>query len=706
MSRHRLVRNINFHDELDDEALSDGGDDMTDEQLAQMESGLEHVRAVMGDEATSRLSDQIIKDALWEYYFDTERAISSLYEEQERIFAAKERKVTSPRFKFRWCSRFRRKGDDQEVQREDIPNLHEGQTGQFGSLHYPTGYYSQDMERPHVPLIVLAQQGQYMSEYQPEENGLVVGPGDAFGVMSPGYRGSRLSRITEVTERTEPSGHWPSMQQLVAMNNPRALSSSETTSSYGQLIDRRSGFSLNSDYQHPVVDPNEIPPSPSPSAVRQLSTYDSAPSMHTRSESEVDSEQPEQPKSTPRAPSVSVPPMENIPDISDFTLKSSQGPPVPPPKDPDPLPSKNISPRVAPPKRSKLATLASSRASAIASSRDSDLETTSVLTFPALRPSAESRVSLASRATSVKPKNSEKSVGNTSSIRTPSEKSVRPAKPPSTTTSSMSSHVHRAIQTAMQLEATEATPKECSDSVSEASSASTVKAAKPRSPAPLSASSDLPALPADEEARARPQSKLAKLAQAKANVIVPRVPKSITQSSPPKQLPKPHTEYLTPIANGPTATTAITTSYQSLHSLSSSRTLEQFSLIQMPPTPGRQSKLALKVKKGQDKTSSHSSATDDEGCLPSPPPLFLPKSTRSRKEKDRGTPKYGREELDLVDMYQASKSTLAMDIRHQRSGTKPVSPNMGVRSAFAFDVPSPDDIIFNARRGTSLAQRR
>ena len=49
-------------------------------------------------------------------------------------------------------------------------------------------------------------------------------------------RHSRLSTITELTERTEPSRHWPSRQQLVAMNNPRALSSSETTSSYGKVI--------------------------------------------------------------------------------------------------------------------------------------------------------------------------------------------------------------------------------------------------------------------------------------------------------------------------------------------------------------------------------------------------------------------------------------------------------------------------------------
>ncbi|KIN95681.1 hypothetical protein M404DRAFT_299794 [Pisolithus tinctorius Marx 270] len=96
MSRHRLVRNINIQDELDDNALSDGGDEVTDEQYAQLESGLAHVRAVMGDEATSALDDVVIKDALWESYFDIEKAVGWLYEEQERRIAAQERKGFPP----------------------------------------------------------------------------------------------------------------------------------------------------------------------------------------------------------------------------------------------------------------------------------------------------------------------------------------------------------------------------------------------------------------------------------------------------------------------------------------------------------------------------------------------------------------------------------------------------------------------------------
>ncbi|KIJ19883.1 hypothetical protein PAXINDRAFT_166094 [Paxillus involutus ATCC 200175] len=701
MSRHRLVRNINIQDELNDDALSEEGEDMTDEQHAQMESAYEHIRAILGDEAVSGLDEGFIKDTLWQFYFDIEKSISWLYDEQERRAAAKERKDN-----------------------DGVPLSPEGQPGHFGSPHYsigPAGYYSEDLERPRVPLIVLAQQGQPQTDYYPApqfiEYGQEMDPNDiSLGLMSPD-RNSRLSTITELTERTEPSRHWPSKQQLVAMNNPRALSSTGTTSSYGQVIDRRSTAPLSDNRPYPPVDPNEIPPSPSPSAVKRLSSYDSAPSLRTPTESEIQSESA---KSPPRAPSVSVPPTENIPDIPDLMSKSSRKPPPPPEKD--------VPMRVKPIKRSKLAELASSRASTISSSRSSDLESTSVLTYPALRPSSKSRLSLASRATNAQPppsEISEKSLPSVKTTRTPSvksdyihsEKSLPSIKPPSTTTSSMSSHVRKAIQAAMELEAhdQEMTAERHAETASETSSVSTVKPPKPLSPTSptrSAATADLSIVRNEPDSKARPQSKLAKLAQAKSNAqaVIPRI--TIPPSSPPKDLPRSHTEYFTPIANGATATTAITTSYQSLHSLSTSQALEPVPLVKMPGAESRPSKLALKVKKAQDKYSSHSSATDDEGALPAPPSLFLPKSIRTNK--DNRTPRYGREELNLVDMYQASlsqsKSTLGLEVQQQQRQSRAetsTSPDLSVRSAsFAFDVPSPDDIVFNARRGTALAQRR
>lgn len=72
-----------------------------------MESGVEHIRAVVGDEATSGLDDAIIRDTLWQFFFDIEQStawlfgssspchpppFSSIPEEQERRAAARERK--------------------------------------------------------------------------------------------------------------------------------------------------------------------------------------------------------------------------------------------------------------------------------------------------------------------------------------------------------------------------------------------------------------------------------------------------------------------------------------------------------------------------------------------------------------------------------------------------------------------------------------
>ncbi|ETW84469.1 hypothetical protein HETIRDRAFT_170967 [Heterobasidion irregulare TC 32-1] len=79
MSRHRFVRNLDLDDERDDGALSDGGgEDIPPEEQAQMESGLEHIRAVLGSEAESGLSDSVIRETLWDSYFDVEKSVEWL----------------------------------------------------------------------------------------------------------------------------------------------------------------------------------------------------------------------------------------------------------------------------------------------------------------------------------------------------------------------------------------------------------------------------------------------------------------------------------------------------------------------------------------------------------------------------------------------------------------------------------------------------
>ena len=116
MSRHRFVRNLDLDgelfpytylalhrtpssaDERDDGALSDGGDDMTPEQYgmgiilpvaslsvrlsagfpAQMEAGLESIRAVFGPEEQSGFTDSYIRESLYDCNFDVEETVECL----------------------------------------------------------------------------------------------------------------------------------------------------------------------------------------------------------------------------------------------------------------------------------------------------------------------------------------------------------------------------------------------------------------------------------------------------------------------------------------------------------------------------------------------------------------------------------------------------------------------------------------------------
>ncbi|KAF8592451.1 hypothetical protein K439DRAFT_1610256 [Ramaria rubella] len=93
MSRHRFVKKININDELDDDALSDGGDeDLTPQQQEQLDVAVARVRSILGPEDTSGISHTQIKDAVWEYYFDVEKTVEWLLEEQVKLNMAKERK--------------------------------------------------------------------------------------------------------------------------------------------------------------------------------------------------------------------------------------------------------------------------------------------------------------------------------------------------------------------------------------------------------------------------------------------------------------------------------------------------------------------------------------------------------------------------------------------------------------------------------------
>ncbi|KAJ2933462.1 hypothetical protein H1R20_g3628, partial [Candolleomyces eurysporus] len=75
MSRHRDIRNLDIQSELDDDALSDGGEELTAEQEQQMNQAFDQVQAVIGDSVISELSERAVREALWEFYFDVDQTV-------------------------------------------------------------------------------------------------------------------------------------------------------------------------------------------------------------------------------------------------------------------------------------------------------------------------------------------------------------------------------------------------------------------------------------------------------------------------------------------------------------------------------------------------------------------------------------------------------------------------------------------------------
>lgn len=83
MSRHKLVKNLDLDDELDD---YDGGedyeDDGTGEELSEedkenMAVGTIAVRAEL-PEGAGNITEKQIHDALWHYYYDIEKTVGYL----------------------------------------------------------------------------------------------------------------------------------------------------------------------------------------------------------------------------------------------------------------------------------------------------------------------------------------------------------------------------------------------------------------------------------------------------------------------------------------------------------------------------------------------------------------------------------------------------------------------------------------------------
>ena len=91
MSRHRLVKNLDLADELDD---YDGGEDyvvaggdeeeMTADDKAQMQESSLKVRQVLEQEIPT-ITDKDIEDSLWHYYYDVEKSITYLRSMTSRV---------------------------------------------------------------------------------------------------------------------------------------------------------------------------------------------------------------------------------------------------------------------------------------------------------------------------------------------------------------------------------------------------------------------------------------------------------------------------------------------------------------------------------------------------------------------------------------------------------------------------------------------
>ena len=454
------------------------------------------------------------------------------------------------------------------------------------------------------------------------------------------------------------------------------------------------------DYQ---PDPNIGPSSPSGSAMQRLSTYDPPPSNSSTIT-----------PNDPSYPLTSSDPIHSIP--KDASERASE-------------PEHTHVSKVG----SKLSKLASSRGSTVStrseSSRSSGTFVTgSIKTFHALRPSAQSERPLSS-------------VGS-SKLPSPSSTPIP---------SASSSIIQRAIQTALELEAVdrEATPKP-SQPRAEPSDRSETPTSNYHQPANIPLSPKTPpvsptrplsklALLAQQKAEggsrpstlqrlstppqsppsSRPLSKLAMLAQQKVDAT--RVPK----------LPKTSTEYLTPIANGPSVTTAITTSYQSLYSLtdpSRSNVIPKLNVVPLhlsveapTPTDHRPSKLAMKIKRAGDKSGTVSELPPEEPIMLPPSPLFQSKSTHAR-----ASPSAFASVLVLDNLHNHQDKNMTKDdygdhkhkkekvpapktIRDGSTNSHPHHSHLTHTNSlsydptpFSFNVPSPDDIVFNARKGSAF----
>jgi len=614
-----------------------------------------------------------------------------------------------------------------------LPRSPDGEDDFYGA--HPE--YSQSWSR--LPKIMQAQPDGYLDMHEP-----------------PVHYPNRLSTITERTEKTEAPSMFTKPESTIYRYGGTSAAALIDRSVLTPVLDR--SMSHRGNLTSHSIDPNSIPLSPPASAIDRLSLNEGPPSNDPSLSR----------GSTGDQESVgSVPGIEVLPDIPDYASRSTK-----------PAPKGGKAP-------SKLSQLASSRASALsARSEGSQLSAGSNSTLRQQRHSYEydatpsSAVSKdlppvpneyeeSSVASSIirkvinnalyleeldraeAPKRSRnpsppQAQGHQENISTPSvARSVASSATPSTTRRGAPSVADSASPSATP----SAAPSTSKLSRKAESKVSSLKSAPSLASSALSPSSR-------SSLSARPMSKLALLAQQKAEARGPK-------------LPEPSTEYLTPIANGPTVTTAITTSYQSLWSLTDpnrSNMIPRLDVVpigakppktpQSPSSPPsassekKQSKLALKAKRGHEKSlvkpespvpevedvppvlpifqpspviaraspSAFASVLLDGQISPQPPAKGSTKApsvvdgevTQSSRTADNVSSRRSKTASSRAPSV-VSSSTVSIDScdsHPHRKKKKHIAPPSAtgstVTKGFAFDSPSPDDIVLQARQGTKL----
>jgi hypothetical protein len=115
----------------------------------------------------------------------------------------------------------------------------------------------------------------------------------------------------------------------------------------------------------------------------------------------------------------------------------------------------------------------------------------------------------------------------------------------------------------------------------------------------------------------------------------------------------------------------------------------------------------MKIKKAQEKHQPVPVAP--EAPPPSIPPIFLPKPTRTRAAPSAFASllidDIPDDEATRLAKQRKLKGKQPEEPRHRSKGKHPKIPDLSGPGGFAFDGPSPDDIVLNARRDTALAQQ-